>query len=330
MPLRLHSTVSVFYVGLDVSSTDCWAALPGRKPRRFLLSAGGAAELNLWIRESAPEHQVLRAVMEHTGVYSLAWAALLRPLGIECVLCNPGPIRSFAKAQGHRSKTDKADAKAILGYALFKEPAETVYSESQQQLDLLCRQRDKVIKQRVAVENQLKALSYLPEQLAMVHKELQRIADVLRECECSLSAKIETLMTEDDRIRTADAVLQNLNGIGPVTSACLCSILDRVLDCNPKQLTALAGLAPSHHESGTSVRGRSHLDKKGRPRLRKCLYMAAMSAARCNDKIKDVKLRLEANGKKGKLLICALARHLLLLAQKALKSEFASPTPTTS
>jgi hypothetical protein len=63
------SADSVFYIGIDVSSNFFHAAIPGRKPRRFDTSVQGACNLLLWIRRDCPE-MTIRAVMEHTGVYS--------------------------------------------------------------------------------------------------------------------------------------------------------------------------------------------------------------------------------------------------------------------
>ena len=75
-----------------------------------------------------------------------------------------------------------------------------------------------------------------------------------------------------------------------------------------------AGLAPSQHESGTSVRGREHLPRGGHARLRTALYMATLSAARYNPAIRQFHERLRAAGKPKKVARCAAARKLLHLA----------------
>ncbi len=51
------------------------------------------------------------------------------------------------------------------------------------------------------------------------------------------------------------------------------------LDVTPEEAVAYAGLDPAPRRSGTSVRGETHISKKGSARLRQALYMAALSAA---------------------------------------------------
>jgi transposase len=164
---------AVVFIGIDVSSRDCYAAIEGKKPRRFKFDAASAASLAAWVREGHPTAR-LRAVMEHTGVYSMAWTALLKEHGVEYALRNAAKIHFHAIADGQRSKTDKADAKAILSYALHYRPEATILAPlAQRQLALLLKQRDSIIKQRVAFHNELKALSFLPENLALVLQERQ-------------------------------------------------------------------------------------------------------------------------------------------------------------
>jgi transposase len=317
----------VVFVGIDVSSRDCWAAIEGPKPRRFKFDAASAAALAAWIRQQHPGAR-LRAVLEHTGVYSMAWAVLLKAQGMECALCNPAKVHFHAIAGGRRSKTDKADACSILAFALHYRPAATVEAPpAQRQLDLLVKQRDSIIKQRVALQNQLTALAFIPESLALVQQEFAQVIAALKQAEASLTDKMAVVLEQDDQLREASRLLRQMPGVGPVASANLCAMLDKILDCSPKQLTALCGLAPAHRQSGTSQRP-SHIDKQGRARIRKSLYMAGLAASRCNPACIAVKQRLKARAKPGKVVIIAVARHLLLMAQKLLKANLLCPQPS--
>jgi transposase len=326
MAVPLAGPDTVVFIGIDVSSRDCYAAIEGKKPRRFKFDGASAAALATWVREGHPTAR-LRAVMEHTGVYSMAWAALLEEHGIEYALCHSAKIHFHAIADGQRSKTDKADAKAILSYALHYRPEATILAPlAQRQLVLLLKQRDSIIKQRVALHNELKALSFLPESLALVQEELQEIIATLEQAEASLNNKMAAVIAEDEQLREANRLVRQLKGVGPVSSATFCSMLDKILDCSPKQLTALCGLAPAHRQSGASQKP-SHIDKQGRAQTRKNCYMAGLSASSCNAECIAVKQRLEARGKPGKVIIIAIARHLLLQVQKVLKANLLNPVP---
>jgi transposase len=252
---------------------------------------------------------------------------LLEAQGIECAVCNPRRIRHFAISTGQRSKTDKADAKAILAYALHTRPEPSLsIAAVQQQLAFLLRQREKSIKQRVALENQLTALAFIPDTLALVSEQLDQLLSAFRTFEAELDHSIQQLIQGNQDLQVANRILRSMDGVGKVTSTLLCSSLDTILDCNAKQLTALAGLAPAHRESGISVRGKSRIDKQGRPLMRKCLYLAAMAASRSCPHYISVKERMKAAGKPGKVILIAIARQLLLQAQKLLKNHFAANT----
>ena len=72
-----------------------------------------------------------------------------------------------------------------------------------------------------------------------------------------------------------------------------------------------AGLAPTQHESGTSVRGRGQWPRGGQQRLRTALYLATLSAGQHNVVIAPFYKRLVAAGKPKKVARCAAARKLL-------------------
>lgn len=321
------TTDLVVYIGVDVASRDCHAVFEGRKPRCFGLSAEGAGALCAWVRQTHPAAE-LCAVMEHTGVYSLAWYFLLQAQGIRCALCHASKIHHFAKADGQRSKTDKADAKAILSYALHYRPEPTTLApRAQRQVALLLKQRDNIIEMRVALQNQFTALSFLPEDLALVEELFSKLLAGLAQAEADLATKIEAVISQDVRLREAYQIVRQLQGVGPVSGSTFCSMLDKILDCNPKELTALCGLAPAHKQSGNSQKP-SHIDKQGRAQTRRNLYLAGLAASKYNPKCIEIKQRLEARGKPRKVIIVAIARNLLLQTQKALKAHFLSTAPT--
>ena len=73
------------------------------------------------------------------------------------------------------------------------------------------------------------------------------------------------------------------------------------------------GLSPRHRQSGDSVRGKTRLSKVGHARLRKILYLPAMSAIRDNSAAK-------ASGKAGKVVIGAVMRKMIHWMFGVLKS----------
>nr|WP_272508094.1 transposase [Salinibacter ruber] len=87
-----------------------------------------------------------------------------------------------------------------------------------------------------------------------------------------------------------------------------------------RQAAAYAGLAGSHHQSGTSVRGNPRMSKVGNGRLRRAMYFPAMTALRFNSAVKAFGNRLKERGKEKMVVIGAAMRKLLHICYGVLKS----------
>ena len=86
-----------------------------------------------------------------------------------------------------------------------------------------------------------------------------------------------------------------------------------------RAIASLGGVAPRAHESGRR-RGKRFLGE-GRRHVRRALYMAALSALRHPGFLADLVARLRAKHKPGKVILMAVARHLLVIANAILRSR---------
>ena len=85
-------------------------------------------------------------------------------------------------------------------------------------------------------------------------------------------------------------------------------------------MTAYAGLDPRHHESGSSVQGKTRISRVGHNLIRKGLYMPAMVTLYRTHWGKRFLARLSSAGKKPMVIIVAMMRKLLHVAFGVLKS----------
>jgi transposase len=108
-------------------------------------------------------------------------------------------------------------------------------------------------------------------------------------------------------------------GIGPVTAATLLALMPELGRRSPKQLAALAGLAPFNNDSGAR-RGQRSI-RGGRKRVRDALYVAAFIAARHAPRFKTFYKTLTAAGKPRKLALIAVARKLLTVLNAILRDR---------
>jgi len=110
-----------------------------------------------------------------------------------------------------------------------------------------------------------------------------------------------------------------LPGIGPITARTLIAELPELGLLTRRKIAALVGVAPINRDSGT-MRGKRHV-AGGRATVRAALYMAALTATRCNPPIKALYARLRAAGKPPKVALIAAARKLLTIINAMLREN---------
>jgi len=110
-------------------------------------------------------------------------------------------------------------------------------------------------------------------------------------------------------------------GVGAVTTLTLLAKCPELGTLNRREIAALSGVAPLANDSG------KHRGKRfiwgGRADVCAVLYMAAVSAIRCNSEIKAFAERLKQAGKPAKVVIVACMRKLLTIMNAMLKNNTA-------
>src|ERR1035437_2216856 len=114
------------------------------------------------------------------------------------------------------------------------------------------------------------------------------------------------------------ACLDKIQGVGPRTAWMVLAHMPELGQLNRQEAAALAGLAPWTRESGT-MKGMRCIGG-GRPEVRLALYMAALSAARCNPVLCVLYKRLRAKGKLPKVALTAVMRRLLTYMNYCIKA----------
>lgn len=313
-----------FYVGLDVGKDEVVAAVSGCKPAVFPHSAKGLRSLVTWVRKTAGDEVLLHVCMEATGVYSRSVAlCLLSHSHLEVSIVNPAQIAAFAKAQLRRSKTDRLDAEIIRQFAVSQSPRSwQPESKTQRRLYQLICQRDYLSELLLQLGNRNHSLSYDPDLPPEVRHSQKSLGRSYQRQIAKLETAIEQLCAEDPSLAHEIALLTTIPGVAFQTAVHLLAYAgQKLITHDRKQLTAHAGLAPAHRQSGTSLHTKSHIAKQGDARLRKILYMPAVCGISHNPKLKALYQRLLTNGKPKKLALTACMRKLLLISQAIVKTK---------
>ncbi|HEY9841274.1 MAG TPA: IS110 family transposase, partial [Candidatus Obscuribacterales bacterium] len=166
---------------------------------------------------------------------------------------------------------------------------------------------------RTEITNRQEATAPLPVKSAVCQQAHQSLLETLDQQLATLEAEMVRLA----QLAAGEAfkLLKSIKGIGKVTASALIALCGSFEDFETaSQVVAFAGLNPSPYQSGTSVRGRGGISKRGHATLRRVLYMGALTAMRFNPPCKALYQRLVAKGKSKKLARVAVAHKLLRIA----------------
>jgi transposase len=306
-------------LGIDVAKRSFQACLlkPGQRAQEseFSNDLQGFAALEQWLlKQNVP---CTCAALEATGSYSLGLLVFLHEKNHRVSLLNPRWIKDYARSEGRRNKTDVVDARVIGHYVLSHQTREwQPASVERQKLQALYRRRCQVMEMRIA--EQLR-LQHAPQE---VKASLRSVLDHLNRQLQNLDREIEKTIRSHGELQQQRQWLLSIPGIGKITATAILAEMPPV-ECfeRVRDAAAWAGLTPSLKTSGTSVRGRSHLNKQGNGRLRKALYMPAVAIVRSKraNAMTALARRLREAGKEEMVIIGALMRKLFQIACGVLK-----------
>ena len=306
--------------GIDVGKLKLDAhILDGSLERQFNNDKCGRRALRNWLLK----HGVTRAVLEPTGRYHHNLHQSLFDAGIETVLVNPLRSRRFAQAIGQLAKNDRVDAAMLARFGLLDNLEATPPQRQNLQLlsDLLALRR-KLVDQLGALRKLCAELA--PEAAGCPGATLAALQSDIASCERRMLACIAA----DAELSRRAAIIRSIPGCGPVTAACLCADMPELGRLGRRQAASLFGLAPFDRDSGQHRGGRSI--RGGRAHPRRLLYMAAMSAIRCEPASKACYERLTARGKPHKVALVAVMRKLVGLLDTLLcEDRLWQPEPPT-
>lgn len=301
-------------IGIDVSRDwlDIHCLADGQRLRVPNTSAGHARLVSL----AKPVAALV--CFEATGGQEWKLWAALDSAGIETRQLPPAQIKAFAASRGTRAKTDRIDAELIALFMAFRpEAGRTLPHEKVRLLRALMSKRDQLVETRKRLLAQIKAHGKLGsgDLFDAIDGELK---DLLDRQIAGLEVRIEQVIATDESLATTADVLRSVPGIGPVASTMLIAEMPELGHITGEQAAALTGLAPIAHDSG-AMRGKRAIGG-GRRLLRHVMFQAALVASYHNPVLKTFADRLRAAGKPHKVVVTAVARKLVTIANALVKS----------
>jgi transposase len=273
----------------------------------------GFMALVSWVKKQSTEDVRMRFVMEATGVYHESLAYFLTEHQYDISIILPNKISSYSRTLDIKTVTDKTASEAIARFGLERKLDNWVAPKPiYKRLRQLTRERGQLVEERTMVRNQLHAEQAEAEPNKGSVERIKKRIVFLSKQELEIKAEMVILIKQDESIKKSIELLTSLPGIGQLTATTtLAETNGFELIRNKRQITSYAGLDVREKQSGTSVKGKPRISKKGNKYLRKAMHMPALTAIRHDDRFKGIFDRLVSkHGIKMKAAI-AVQRKLL-------------------
>ena len=305
------------YLGIDIAAKTFTVSLyredQGALPAlEYPNTVAGFEQLACWFSQQRvlPENSVL--CLEASGVYTEALCYYFHRHQYRLVVESPKKAKQAFQAE---DKDDAIDAQQLGEYAyryfdklLFWEPK----SQRVEQVNTLLGLREQFAKHLTAHKNELKALRskvmQTPFALALLEQSIPELAGKIQQIE----EELQRLLAQDPPAQHKLQALRTLPGVGLLLPLNLFAFTEGFQGAlHAKKIAARLGIVPRKHQSGSSVYRKPKSRREGHTRLRKLLYLAAMSVKQHDPKFKKYYLRMAAQGKPGRLILNNIANKLL-------------------
>lgn len=251
-------------------------------------------------------------IMEATGSYQRDLTRRLAAAGITYSVVNPRIIRHFAKAGNRLAKTDRLDAYVIALYGEKMAPRVTVPPT-----ETAIRLKAFVARRRVLVTfvaDEKKRINTIE---PFLRDQVETTIAFVQQQIAAFDRQIEQLIQSFEGWAVQAQLLNTVPGVGHVLISTLVAELPELGLLPHKKVAALVGVAPYNDDSGQHSGERRCWG--GRAHVRAALYMATISAIRCNPVIKAYYQHLKDRGKKSKVAIVACMHKLLRILNAMLR-----------
>lgn len=319
-------------LGIDVGKADFHCRLLGYREdyrtidsygkRKFDNTPGGHVALVRWLGARCAEGVPLAIAAEATGVYHERLAYALADAGYALSIQLPNKVQHFGRSLNEQSKTDDIDAYLIARMGLERELAPwSPPSATRRGLRVLTREHQAINEHLTAVKNQRDALqTAVGTPAATLARYEARIAALTEDLE-AVEADIAAVVAAEEDLRNEVTLLTTIPGVGVKTAAVALAETDSfALFTKRSQLIKFCGYDIVYKSSGTSVKGRERISKRGNSRVRRALYFPVLSAIKPEGVFKRIYERTYERTRCKMMANVAVQRKLLITMMALIKS----------
>ncbi|ADN09227.1 IS110 family transposase [Sulfurimonas autotrophica] len=262
-------------------------------------------------------------IYEPTANYSVALTKFCAENNVYAYMVNTFVSSNFSKSLGNRNKTDISDAQMLFNMQMMinkKDIAVPVKNPTVDALRELVGYYRFLQKQKVAFKNYNEAVTTNKSSNYILKDVKKNIARIDKEQQ-ELINKAKAIITNDEVLKKAFAHIISIKGVGTLVGIFLLHLFLNYPNANRQQITALLGLDPITIESGTSIKKRSRISKRGLSMYRGVIFYSILSTVRFNEEFRTYYEHLKDRKKHTTLAQIAVMRKLILLAHSLYKNN---------
>jgi transposase len=310
---RIMKSAKPFFIGVDVSKDELVIAFLNKDSKwNKCKIANTIKDITQWFEQSGIEGK--HFILEATGSYSERLIYALNELGALFSVVNPSQSRAMAKVLLKTHKNDEQDAQtlSILGGMLDLNPYQMPDPQHKKRKEAYSALAS-LQKQAQQLKNQLHAFEYRVNPNPIAVEALENVLKTVEGSIATLEKELAMEVDEEEKIQIIDRI-SSIKSVGEKTALAIVASLGSLKQfTNAKAFVKFIGLCPTEFTSGTSVKGRSRITKKGSSTIRALLFNCARNAIRFNEPCKALYQRLIAKGKNGKIALTAVMHKIARL-----------------
>ena len=312
-------------VGIDISKDDfkvCFyqSDSQGRKfikaSRTFKNNLAGFEAFSKWIEKKRVLGVEVRMTLEATGIYHENLTHFLAAQGYYVSVVLPNQSKAYAKSLNQKSKTDKEDAR-MLGQMGIERDLSQWESISPKMLVIkqLTRDRVSLLDEKIAISNKLHALDHSYEPNKNVIKRMKQRLNLVKKQIKQVENEIALVVQQDVVLKEKIERICKVKGLGLITVAVIVAETNGfTLFTSRSQLISYAGYDVVERQSGSSVKGKTRISKKGNRYIRRALYFPAISIVKHEPHFKQLFDRiLDRTAIKMKAYVAVQRKTLILI-----------------
>ena len=319
-------------VGIDISNDSFTCCVSSKQSDGSLIFSEvgtfqnektGFNQFVKWVRKTGKSIEGVNFLMEATGVYYERLAYHLDKLKLEVNVVLPNTSKHLFSSLNIKTKTDKVDAQVLSQMAIERKhkvwhAPKGIYLE----LRNLTRFYVQLQEQKTSFSNLKHSKDEANFTQDFILNLNQKIIEQIDKQIQKISKEIERLCKSDEELWQKITKLMTIKGVGLIT---IVTIIAETFGfentLSAKQLASYAGYDIIQRESGSSIKGKTRMSKKGNRYIRNALYFPAMVACRFNPQMKENYIRIIQKKESKMVGQVAIQRKILLLVYTLWKND---------